>query len=92
MQRGAIWERATPRALSPINNYSKKELLSEHGHDQKDPQVGVFLGKGERGLWESRSVGSRTQVRGRGALEEDQEVRLGYGHGPFRMMKTENSF
>lgn len=47
-----IWKkRTTPRALSP----TKKELtLPEHGQYQKDAQVGVTWGKGERekgGLW-----------------------------------------
>lgn len=31
-----------------------------------------------------------TNGRERGALEEDREVRLGYGCGPFRMRKTKN--
>lgn len=50
MERGERWERATPRALSPISNYSKKELSLPDMVTIRKSHRWVFWGKGERGL------------------------------------------
>ena len=64
--------------------------MTEHGHDQKEPWVAVFWGKGETVFEKPGLREQSTDERGRGDLEEDREVRLGYRCGPFRRMRTQS--